>query len=606
MLKSHLKFILRSSLCFLLSLIIASPASAISSYEQSAALNGSYWYNPTGSRSSSCFSSDISIAGSTAAQKIWSGLTTFMTPEQAAGVMGNMTRESNGFNPVQHEVAEHDRYPNLDLVNDSSVHYGIGLIQWSKGRRISLLHYIQSKDPSLISYFQDYNTYSYRYEINGDIFIQKAGADVFDRLVQLELEFLKDELNSNSTYRGIFDQSSVADATKYFLDYIEVPGVALQYIHRGNEGVRDAYYDTLNARTTSAQAFYDQLNGVTLAPSGSDGTNVSGSNVTIIGDSITEGSKSQILVKLPNAEINSEVGRQFSTGIDIAKSINLRSVLVFALGTNNTNLTAAQVQEVIDLAGPTRSVYFVTNYGTNDYTNNNRILNDAASKNSNVNIINWASSVASNPSKYISSDGVHPTADGKELFAQLIANAVTSNNLTNDGCTPSGDFQSTVLAYAWPTWSAPVSSVSAATPKPAYAEAVARRQAAGKYIGVSGIDCGCFVAAVLTDSGFAPDYRSNNESGEDWVIAHGWTLLNPNENTALPDTSILQPGDVAFSNGAVGSAAHTFLYVGDIPGFDSKIASASTGPTWRAPMAGRESLTQSDFGGYPVRWYRKG
>ncbi len=597
MLKHKLQLFFKTFLCLLLALLIASPASAAdSSYIQSAALNGSYWYDPS-ALNSSCFSSDISISGSTAAQKIWSGLITFMTPEQAAGVIGNMASEG-GFNPVRHEISKKNAlWPGFDIMNDVSDSYGIGLIQWSWGRRTKLLHYIQSNDSSLIQYFMNpdtYSTYGSGDKTSGDVFLEKVGDAVFDRLIQLELEVLKNELNIS--YSDFFNQTTVYDAAKYFLERVERPANPTIEAHP--------------ERATAAQTFYDQLNGASLTPSGSNGTNISGSSITIIGDSITARSSSSLSNKLPGVEINAEVGRSFATGIDIARSMELRNVVVFALGTNSRNVSSDQIQEVIDLVGPSRSLYFLTNYGVGyDFTNNNRLFNEAAARNSNVNVIDWASSVSSSPDKYIAvneSTPVHPTADGITLFTDLISNAVTSKNLTSDGCTVSGDFQSTVLAYAWPTPSDPVSTVNQATPKPEYAAAVARRRAANKYIGTNGIDCGCFVAAVLTDSGFAPGYRDNGMGGEEWVIANGWTLLNPDENTPISDTSILQPGDVAFSNGAPGNAGHTFLYVGDIPGFGSKIASASTGPTWRAPMAGTESLTQSNFGGYPVRWYRKG
>jgi hypothetical protein len=59
----------------------------------------------------------------------------------------------------------------------------------------------------------------------------------------------------------------------------------------------------------------------------------------------------------------------------------------------------------------------------------------------------------------------------------------------------------------------------------------------------------------------------------------------------------LQAGDGAFSRG------HTFIYVGEIPGFDSVIASASIGgSSARAPMAGTEGLLEGN--GAIVRWYR--
>ena len=557
--------------------------------------NGIYYYNAMGSNSR-CYTGDINIAGSTAAQKIWSGLTSFMTPEQAAGVMGNMQHESNYFNPVQHEVSQMNAHPNKDIVNDSSGSYGVGLIQWSGGRRTRMLQYIQSTDASLMTYFLTPSTYSVGYTINGDKFIELAGEDVFDRLVQLELEFLKEELNTYSSYSGIFQQNTVYDAAKFFLEHVEIP--------------QNPTIEAHPERATDAQAYYDALNGAVLSPSGSNGTNTGGSSITIIGDSITEGSKSQILSKLPEADINSEVGRQFTTGIEIAKSMSLRRVVVFALGTNNAGLTSAQVDEAVSAIGQDKNIYFVTNYGTADYYNNNNLLKEAISKYSNVSVIDWAKSVSSDPSKYISGDGVHPTAEGRDLFANLIYNAVTANNLTSDGCTVSGDLQSTVLRYAWPEYHpAPYTNRM-----PDYAEAVTRRISEGKYVGgsvdgVAGIDCGGFVTTLVQESGFAPEYNgyaSNVPPQEKWVRENGWTLVNGDENTVV-DTGQLQPGDVAFS-GSLASPGHTFIYVGDIDGFDSKIASASysrNGNAYaRAPMAGTESLTMSD--GIPVRWYRKG
>ena len=87
-----------------------------------------------------------------------------------------------------------------------------------------------------------------------------------------------------------------------------------------------------------------------------------------------------------------------------------------------------------------------------------------------------------------------------------------------------------------------------------------------------------------------------------WLV-----LLNDNPRATI-DTSILQAGDVAFSDGSVGEAGHTFIYVGNIEGFNSNIASASyssDGTKGRAPMAAKDSLTKSYSTNDPVRWYRK-
>ena len=101
------------------------------------------------------------------------------------------------------------------------------------------------------------------------------------------------------------------------------------------------------------------------------------------------------------------------------------------------------------------------------------------------------------------------------------------------------------------------------------------------------------------------DYLSADGDGLAYrAVENDAARLNGSENS-VDNTSVLQPGDVAFS-GPANAASHTFVYVGNIAGFRSNIASASangTGNYARAPMAGKESLTYSDS--TPVRWYRK-
>lgn len=130
---------------------------------------------------------------------------------------------------------------------------------------------------------------------------------------------------------------------------------------------------------------------------------------------------------------------------------------------------------------------------------------------------------------------------------------------------------------------------------PDYSEAVSRRLSEGKYVGGGshpGIDCGGFVTTLLQDSGFDPNYGggSNVPVQHNYVISNGWQVIDNIED--------LQPGDVAFNS----KNSHTFVYVGDIDGFGSMIASASYGGSnsnkWRAPMAGTENI-------HNVTWYRK-
>ena len=224
--------------------------------------NGIYYYNPKGSDScaGSYTGGPIVIKGTTIKEKIWSGLTSFLTEEQSAGVMGNMQSESN-FNPAQHEVELMNRYqPGFDLGANEDVSYGLGLIQWSFGRRVSMYNYVGGTDSALLDFFNDYNTYSSGYSVTGDVFLQLAGDDATNALLSLEIQFLKDELES--TYSGIFNTSTVDEATRYFLESVEIPVNPTLESHP--------------ERLTQAEAIYSELAG--SSPEGGSGSGGSSCN----------------------------------------------------------------------------------------------------------------------------------------------------------------------------------------------------------------------------------------------------------------------------------------------------------------------------------------
>lgn len=157
-----------------------------------------------------------------------------------------------------------------------------------------------------------------------------------------------------------------------------------------------------------------------------------------------------------------------------------------------------------------------------------------------------------------------------------------------------GDLQKTILAYAWPDYH----PADYTTKKPEYAAAVETARKQGRYVGggqYPGVDCGGFVTTLMVDSGFEPKYNSSGKGGN-VVSQHAWAVQNWQKvgDGSSIDVAKLQPGDVAYSS----SLGHTFVYAGTIPGFHSKIASASY-EIWRAPMAGKESPTGD------VTWYRK-
>ena len=164
----------------------------------------------------------------------------------------------------------------------------------------------------------------------------------------------------------------------------------------------------------------------------------------------------------------------------------------------------------------------------------------------------------------------------------------------------SGDLQDLVLEYAWPEYFPPPHIEM----MPAYAAAVRRAQSEGRYVGGGvrpGIDCGGFTTTLLVDSGFEPNYNHSGllrEGAGNTVTQRAWVEANWQEVGRGSEINVaeLQPGDIAFSPG------HTFVFVGEIEGFDSNIASASYSERnrWRTPMAGRESLVAGN-----VTWFRR-
>ncbi len=174
---------------------------------------------------------------------------------------------------------------------------------------------------------------------------------------------------------------------------------------------------------------------------------------------------------------------------------------------------------------------------------------------------------------------------------------------TGGSCTAvaDGNILKFILLYAWEDHRNP-RQPNAIEMKPAYAAAIAAAQARiakgiNDYVGYDGIDCGGFVTRVMRDSGADPTYNSLQGS----VSSGQYPYIQQNLGTKFQDVTDLprEPGDI----GIIHDLGHTILYVGSVPGFNGKIASASGGGpskdgiSNRAPAAGNDNL--NDYW-----WYR--
>ncbi len=572
-----IKLFLKSTFLILMAFIISTPTFAAIPDESILDFynkNGIYYYNPSGNEDN-CNTSATTLVGNDLTEKIWNFfIQNGFNDAQTAGILGNGMAES-GNQPTR---ASNSSY--------------FGLFQWGGGRKDAL--FAKFQQAGLLKYTST--------EYWGvDAYKNIPEADL-DKILQIELEHTLSEKDLD-WQNEIKKTNKPEVAAEIFLVLFErAVGGDSEVLYYSPYAGR--LYQGTKRRRDFATEFYQKYAGKGVSSTGNTNAAADGSDLTIIGDSITVGSQSALQNKFPkiaNSDINARVSRPWSEGIQIAKNMNLHGTVVFALGSNSPGLTKAQIQEAITTIGTDKNIVFVTNYdGKSTYDSNNRLFEEIAKENSNIIIADWAKTVAQNPDTYLESDHIHPNSAGAELFAETIWSAINSNTNEN-GCSVNGEFQALVLGYAWPEYHAP----GWHDRMPDYAKAVTQSISEGRYVGgsvagVPGIDCGGFVTVLVQNSGLEPNYNDSKgatDTQEAWVKSHNWTLINSNANTRV-DTSLLQPGDVAFSNG------HTFIYVGEIEGFDSVIASASysTHGAGRAPMAGKEDLL---FGnGSIVRWYR--
>jgi len=444
--RQKLKISIYVILTCILALLIVVPTSAVTD----VTLNdlyyyGSYYYNPEGG----CIDGSGSIAGTVSGDdnesKIWNyfvtanieGIST--NPAAIAGILGNLKAES-GFNPY----------------NTNGTYYGI----------------YQTNSSGMIAAV---NALGGNYWAHGET--NNAPVEINDKAIGIELDWLvNDKFAAPEKRFGAYIKSvldnNISNSANGAKIYAELFMVAVERCIGGNEPL--VYQEAKNLtytlgigryansgwqgttkRSDYAAEIYEKYASANAIPTTGTGGNTSGntpssnsandgSNITIIGDSITVASTDALQKILLGVDIHAKVGRQFAKTYDDSGTENLekiisdnglRDTLVFALGTNDSNLKESQVQEVLDLvkADGNHKIIFVTNYNANDknaYAQNNALLSTTASKNSNVTLVDWAGAVSANPSKYLNSDGIHPTAEGQELFATLIRDAINSANST--------------------------------------------------------------------------------------------------------------------------------------------------------------------------------
>lgn len=191
-------------------------------------------------------------------------------------------------------------------------------------------------------------------------------------------------------------------------------------------------------------------------------------------------------------------------------------------------------------------------------------------------------------------DGIDTRFGAFTIYARL--GGGTSSADCPEGGAVLGSAVQTALRYAWPDYHAAPYLVY----KPEYRRAINAAIARGEFVGGGpnpGVDCGGFTTRVMRDSGADPRF---NRYESTVTYQRRYMEENPDRYERVrnvTNTSNLQPGDIAIAN----DNSHTYMFVGNNPGFNGNSASASyssTGLSWRTPMAS----PAFDFTGYD--WFR--
>lgn len=147
--------------------------------------------------------------------------------------------------------------------------------------------------------------------------------------------------------------------------------------------------------------------------------------VTFVGDSILLGAAAPLTEVFPLATIDGKVGRQLSQSGEVIQGLidngGMNDIVVLVLGSNGP-FTEEQLDALMKQIGD-RQVYLINTKVPREWQGGvNEMLKNYAdkSKKDNFHMIDWKSFIDQHP-ELLYEDGTHPTPEGSEQFAKLIA-----------------------------------------------------------------------------------------------------------------------------------------------------------------------------------------
>lgn len=466
-------------------------------------------------------------------------------------------------------------------------------------------------------------------ETGGDALMAVIGEEEFDELVELEVNYTFDHNLDQSCRCTERDSGGNCVKTICFdLDYfkglnsVSEASYYFAYMYEQCNGC-DADKNTTEQieRREASEAQYELFKDYSCGAKAASNGNIvnlrdSITDATIIGDSISMQSREELMSKFPAGFVNAVGGRSSTWGgicegdvggkavietiiaggtvsnqvalptgsaecgtVDVGIA-NLNKNVVWALGANADEsevlVTEQTVNDVLGLIG-NRNLFLVLPYngqrsGVSDDIG--QIYQSIANNHDNVFVIDWAGEVKKDPEKYISTDdgmAVHPTDDGKRLYAELIYQKVNNQEVSD------GDDCGTVVERAGQKIADIAKKLSCSEANASDCErkkADVYEETRKKWGFGGGIEAVKFVETVILESGQDESFamvKPGDAAFEEGGNQNYRNLKNLNEYfqnnkdlyLELSDDSGLMPGDIIISAGGSGEGNDAMIYIGD-------------------------------------------
>lgn len=152
-----------------------------------------------------------------------------------------------------------------------------------------------------------------------------------------------------------------------------------------------------------------------------------GNEISAIGDSVMLAASEALNERFPGISIDAAISRHYSAALPVVQGLKdsgqLRSTVFVGLGTNGATFEG-QMDELIDIVGPERTLVLVLPYGERDWMGPARAeIIEAATTHDNVYIADWCGVAQENPA-VLYDDGVHPLPEGAHLYADALYDAL--------------------------------------------------------------------------------------------------------------------------------------------------------------------------------------